>query len=308
MQKQDPQQNMKEISGAKEPAGIATEEAGQGEFRDKSQNEKAKIPVLRTFQGDISEYIKDKAISMTEIAAEASKQRRFDGSENSSRRFFVLIGGIILLAAGLVAAGWLIFFKESLISSEPVFQPSKSLIFSEKQKIAVLKSENRSELIDVIQQNSEESIASGTIIDTPFLLETKEKKEFLRARSFFDILGIALPANLGQSLEGAFTFGFFYQQKFLILKINSFDLAFSGALSWERNMVQDLKDIFQIEDISAMNQKFQDRIIKNHDARVLYDTSDNIIIVYTFIERQYFAIATDINTLEEIIYRFSASH
>jgi hypothetical protein len=313
-QEQNLQQKAGEILGTQDPdvktEGIIQETAaGQGSAtrQDKSQGEptRTKIPSLRTLKGDISEYMKSRTVSLVDIAAEASKQRRFDETENQSKKFLVLTSVIILLVAGLGIGGWLVFLKESA-APETTFQPPKSLILSEKQEIITLKSESRSELISLIQKTIETPISPNSILNIPVLLETKDKKEFLQAKNFFSILGIKPPANLVQSLEGPFMLGIFYQkQNFLILKIKSFDLALSGMRDWEKNIAQDLKEIFQIQNVSPINQKFQDKIIKNRDARILYDVSGNPILVYAFVGKNYLVIAPDSDTLEEIFRRFT---
>jgi hypothetical protein len=246
-------------------------------------------------------------MSFADIAA-ASKRRRLNETESQSKKILFLTGGILLIA-GLAAAGWLFFFKEKPAPNETILQPPRPPILSENQQIVNLKSEKRSELIDIIQTAAETNIGPGTILNLPFLLETNGTKEYIQAKKFLSILGINLPINLNQSLEGNFTFGIFNNQKqnepFLILKISSFDFAFGGTLDWEKNMAGDLKEIMSIKNLPPPNKKFEDKVIKNWDARILYDDSNNPVIAYAFIESRYLVITPDISTFEEIIRRFS---
>jgi hypothetical protein len=291
-------------------AGFQAETGREGDPQDNPQGEspKPKISALHTLKGDISEYIKNKGMSFADIAAAASKRRRLGETESQSKKILFLTG-IILLIAGLAAAGWLFFFKEKPAPNETILQPPRPPILSENQQIIDLKSEKRSELIDAIQTAAETDIGPGTILNFPFLLEANGTKEYIQAKKFFGILGINLPINLNQSLEDSFTFGVFNNQiqnePFLILKINSFDFAFSGVLDWEKNMAGDLKEIMSIENIPPPNKKFEDKVIKNWDARILYDDSNNAVIGYAFVKSQYLVITADISTLEEIIRRFS---
>lgn len=164
--------------------------------------------------------------------------------------------------------------------------------------------------MDVIQKSMETSVEPNSVLSVSFLLQT-DPKEYIQAVNFFDILEINLPINLNQSLSGRFTFGIFNNQKqnqpFLILEVSSFDLAFSGMLEWEKNMAKNLKEVLQIQNVSIANQKFQDKIIKNQNARILYDASNNPVIIYAILKGKYIAISKDMDTFEEIVNRFPVS-
>lgn len=293
------------------PIGLRPREATRETAGQDGQGKFSKIPVLHTLKGDISEYIKTRGVSLSEILAEATKRRRFDEQESpETRRFLFLTGGIIALVAILAIGGWLLFFKEKPTVPGTNLQPPKSLILSDRQETAALKSEERPELIAIIQKSPETPVEPGAVLVIPFLLQT-DPKEYIQAVNFFDILGTNLPINLNQSLEGRFTFGIFNNRKqnqpFLILEINSFDLAFSGMLDWEKNMAKDLKEVLQIQNISTASQKFQDKVIKNQNTRILYDASNNPVIMYAILKGKYIAVSKDTDTFEEIIRRFSLS-
>ncbi len=286
----------------------AEEKASAAPVSDKeAPAEEKKIPVIRTLKGDISAYIKAKDLSLVDIVAEAQKRRRFEEEPIKSKNF-LLLTGIVFLVVGLAISGWFVFLKEKPGAEKPSSQAPKPLIFSDKQEIATLTLESRPQTINAIQRLLKSPILLNTVLDIPVLIETKEIKEFVPAQKFFNLLGISPPVNLIQSLEGSFTLGVFYFKKngpFLIFKIRSFDLAFSGMLNWESDLSQDLKEILLLQSLPALGAKFQDKTIKNHDVRILYDPSNNPILIYGFIGKQYLIVASDIDTLEEIFRRFS---
>jgi len=254
--------------------------------------------------------MKTKDLSLVDIAAEASKRRRFDEEPFQEKRSLLLLGGFILLIAGLAIGGWLIFFKGKTSSQETVLQPPKSPVFSEKQEIIGLKSERRSELIFLVREKLNSPVAVNSVLNIPIYLETEKEKTFIQGLKLFQLLEINPPADFVQSLEGSFALGVFNLKKntpFLIFKIRSFDLAFNGALNWEKNMAKDLKEILLIQNIPQASQKFQDKIVKNHDSRVLYNASSSPVIIYSFAGKDYFITTTDIDTLEEIFNRLSGT-
>ncbi len=258
-------------------------------------------------------------MSLIDVAAEISKHRRFDEETTQTKKTLLLAAGIFLFVAGLGIGTWLVLKESQPGQTGSVLKTPKSLIFSDKQKIITLKSESRSELTSLIQQALDSLIDLNTILDLPISLEipkdeptgqAKEKKEFLTAQRFLEILGITPPANLTQSLDGPFTLGVFYLKKnspFLIFQIRSFDLGKSGALSWEKNIARDLKEIMRVPTLPPETRHFQDKLIKNRDVRVLYDDADNPALIYAFFGKNYLIIASDSDTFEEIIRRFNIS-
>ncbi|PIQ69225.1 MAG: hypothetical protein COV90_02585 [Candidatus Tagabacteria bacterium CG11_big_fil_rev_8_21_14_0_20_41_11] len=293
----------KAVSGTSEVNAPAAE--GQA-----AASNKLRIPALHTLRGDITEYIKEKDISLTEIAAQTARQRRFRKESIGSKRFFVLAAIFVLLVAGFGFGGWYVFLREKPASEKTALQTPKPIIVSEKQEIITLKSENLSELVDSIRQKIDSPVALGAILDIPILLETAGKKEFLKTEGLFNILEITPPANATQALEGSFGLGVYYLKKnvpFIVLKIRSFELAVSGMLEWEKKLSSDLAPILFIKNKALISKKFQDGILKNHDVRMLYDASNNLIIAYAFINTEYLLITTDFDTIEEIFRRFPAS-
>ena len=305
------QNQLKEETDMKEKAATETSEVNAPTAEDQAAAfNKSRIPALHTLRGDVTEYIKERDISLAEIAAQAARQRYSNEESGRSKRFFVLAALFVLFIAGLGLGGWYVFLREKPASKETAFQIPKPIIVSEKQEIITLKSENRSELVSSMQRKLDSPIALNTILDIQVLLEIPDKKEFFKAGSFFNILEIIPPANITQALEGSFGLGVYYLKKnvpFLVLKIRSFELAATGMFEWEKRLNSDLVPVLLIKNKAVIGKKFQDGVLKNHDIRILYDASDNPVIAYTFINAEHLLITTDFDTIEEIFRRFAAS-
>ncbi len=300
--------NGKETPEAGQEAREETEALQEARGREAEEGTKPVIGI-RTLRGDVSAYMKEKDVSLIDIAAAASRQRHFGEETKETNRTFLMAGGIFLLLAGIAIAGWLLFFRKEPLTDEIKTNAPESLITFEKQEVAVLRSENKEELIGLIQKKFESPISINTILDIPIFLKSQNKKEYLSSSKFLEILEIKPPANFSQSLDGNFTLGIYYLKKnspFLVFKISSFDLGFSGALNWEKKMANDLKDILLVKNI-GLSRQFQDKIIKNRDARILYDADNNPILMYAFINKKYLVIAADADTFEEIMKRAAIS-
>jgi len=99
-------------------------------------------------------------------------------------------------------------------------------------------------------------------------------------------------------------------ENYLLIKLNNFDLAFKSMLFWEKYMMVDLKDIFignnMVENntnastststVATYNKKdtevFVDKILKNYDIRTYVKNSDNLTIIYGFINNKYLLITS----------------
>jgi hypothetical protein len=108
-------------------------------------------------------------------------------------------------------------------------------------------------------------------------------------------------------------------QPLLILKTESYEQAFSGMLAWETYMRPDLLPLFNrippqhIEEGTAtttatstptvVQTGFIDRVVENHDARVLENSAHDILLLWTFLDRNTLVITTNESTLREIISR-----
>ena len=92
-----------------------------------------------------------------------------------------------------------------------------------------------------------------------------------------------------------------------IKKIDFFDNAFAGMLRWEDFMADDMFPLFAIDgvDKSIREKKFKDLVFRNQDIRILTDAQDQILLVYSFPDRQTLIITTDIETFDEIINRLN---
>ena len=170
------------------------------------------------------------------------------------------------------------------------------------------------------------SIAAQTLLVT---LAPEIPAELLGSLSGEHILGV-------HSFDG--------NQAFLILDVERYEGAYAGMLAWEWSMERDLAPLFTRtprpripeENIappvdpfvllpgeatstatstpaatstqvvpSFLRTVFIDRIVENRDARVIQNSLGDILLLWTFLDRNTIAITTNEYTLREIISRLS---
>jgi len=197
-----------------------------------------------------------------------------------------------------------------------------SLIFTEAKKEVDLTGRSKSALISVI---ANEVTSLGIRLDfieqlyftkdipissSPTLAQGEAVKTLATTEVFFDAIESGMPDSLKRSLSDNFMFGihvFNGNQPFIILKTDFFENTFAGLLRWEENMAREILPIFGNESVSQdiATKRFQDIVIKNRDLRALIDDNGQIILLYSFFDKETVIIATAEETLDEIIGRLN---
>jgi hypothetical protein len=156
----------------------------------------------------------------------------------------------------------------------------------------------------------------------------------LSAPTFLADIAPDVPQNLLLTLEPQYLLGahvYDGNQAFLIMSVGSYEQAFSAMLAWEPTMQTDLAPLFtytpntlvsgnsgSASSTSAsstlagqapqfLQTGFVDDIVENHDARVVKDSSGNILLLWTFLDRNTIVITTNDATLREIISRLQTA-
>ena len=98
-------------------------------------------------------------------------------------------------------------------------------------------------------------------------------------------------------------YSFDTNEPFIILTTNDFPASFSGMLKWENNMVLDLGKLFSISENTA-TKTFLDQALQNKDLRILKNTSEKTILLYSFIDKNTLVITTNQNILTAIVGKY----
>ena len=133
------------------------------------------------------------------------------------------------------------------------------------------------------------------------------------AQRFFFFIDSRVPPSLLRSLGNNFALGFHTfngNHPFLVLKTGFYENAFAGMLGWEQYMARDIFPIFGIkkkEGSAIFLRPFEDKTVKNLDARVLKDDDGEILLFYVFKDKGTIIITDSENTLSELVKRLNYS-
>jgi hypothetical protein len=283
-------------------------------------------PIIRTYKSDVEETIQAGHISSINIALAENKkmigqERKTEvGTKKQGINKIIIIISLILVFGGALT----IFIPQLLINMQ--FGPKKvpvetissqPIITADLEEEINLDTINQNRLSTTLQERVDESSTQLGQLENIFLTEgTSTNEKLVTASEFLQLINADVPSQIELTLKDPYMFGLYNyngNQRFLILKVGDYDTAFSGMLSWETDLWQNFKELFELPDNSALYSssslstaiKFQDYTIDNKDCRVVEDSSGNIVFLYSIIDQNTIVITTSVNTLEEIINRVS---
>jgi hypothetical protein len=266
------------------------------------KKEEIKLPHIRTLKTDAAQYAARAKTSFISLAASELERRRkrLSAERPGGTKYYLwawLLSLFFLLGAGI----GIFFYSTGRAPEVPPPPPKvKSLIIADEETTITLTSKNRDEFGQKIQEELERGLKEGGI--RVILLDSLKLEDFLK------ISGFKMPRRLEINLED-FTLGSLRQggndYPFLIFKIRSFEDSFAGILVWEKTMIGELRIIFENlppwEEALAI---FQDKVVKNQDARVL-EYEGKTLLVYNFFNKNLLILTTAERALETIISRYT---
>lgn len=190
-------------------------------------------------------------------------------------------------------------------------EPPKSI--DEEVPKKLINAQERIIKLATTSELSKKISASGRLpkgnFEVIFFSEEREgARHFLTPLEFSLASGMHIPQELFSSISN-YNFGTIggnaKNYNFLILDVKSPEAARDGILKWEDNMLKSLKVIFPDLENSSVQGKsvFQDKIIKNQNARIL--ESGNSKIVYSFYNQRLLIIAPSEEIFGAIISRYA---
>ncbi len=188
-------------------------------------------------------------------------------------------------------------------------------------------------------------LSLGFMAEIQVALGSAEGPRELSVRELMQTMAPRTPEALLRTLKPEYLLGIHSydgNQPFLLLSTDAYESAFAGLLEWEYTMRGELLPFFDRkppirtpvqptlpatpvststatstsgatstptttpQTVSTVIQtEFADRIIENHDARVIQNEYKDILFLWTFIDRQTILITTNDATVREVIRRLN---
>ena len=273
-------------------------------------------PIVRTYQSDLAQALKEKKGSIVSIAAAEEKRRQkhdivFEpDAEAARKKKWFLFSAIALAIVGIIGLGFLFFGKQKVTPIEKTPFVVPSVIFVNMQKEMSIDEETRDMFVSKIAKEIKAANIRLDFIEHIFFTKKQaDVKTLVSVRDFFALSSEHIQPSLLRSFEGDYVLGihaFNGNIPFFIVRLNSFENAFSGMLKWETFMADDILPIFGKEEMLktlTQSEHFEDYLFINQDTRVLRNRSGGIALLYAFPDRNTLVITTSEDTFKEIINR-----
>lgn len=296
------------------------------------------VPALHTYKGDVATTIENQNISLATIVQRQAEADRTNVPTQPTPSAWQRIGGfrlveilvgIVLIAAAAGALGWTYLRLRPLIPSTSVTAPI--LYVDQKKSIPVAGDETRDAFLASLVDAKGDQLSVGLIEQLALpVASTSGTTAPLTTRGFFSTVAPQGPDSLVRALQPQFLLGLYSadgDQPFLIFKTDEYAQAFAGMLDWEYTMESDLDPLFpkptdtgspivatsasstasttppSAPSTGVLNTPFSDAILNNHDTRVVRDQQGNVVLLWSFIDRQTLVITTNAATLGEVTSR-----
>lgn len=270
---------------------------------------KSKLSTLRTYQGDVAEFIKDKNKSTLSIALEEKHkqekeeesnqeepQEKSSGQQNFGANFTAIILSITLIIAGVFAS---MFIFDYITTPKDLEVSLKTDIIPYNNEIMLANMSVESFGTEIKNLSAQNGISIINISDN-------QGNQINTSSSLFDFLNIrARPVT--RYFDKSFVLGANGESGlFLIFETSDFGATFSGMLEWEKNIEEDLSFMFGQQEKSDSSFVWKDAIIKNKDARILSNNKGVSKIYYSFLNKNTLVITSSEKTLTDIFSAFAS--
>ena len=277
--------------------------------------EETSLKQIRTFQGDVVEALRRQqesliSIQRAEHLRKSSIQSTTDASlEDSKKRkefFLFLLGSLALFILGTVGA-WYTYNEFVRKATVPITATLANRFLSPNTETDLkLEAASRETLIKTLPE-AVGSVPHGELRHIILRKVAGDEDPLLSTSEFLERLGSRAPGSLVRAFDPLFMFGALGKSTFLIIKLVSFENAFAGMLSWEKNLGQDIGPLFAtapfLRDLPP-ESVFRDLTDRNKDIRILV-LGDQPILLYSFFDNNMLIMTDNIETLRILINRLT---
>ncbi len=298
--------------------------------------EESVVKAIETYGSDINRVVKSGEVSIASIAAAESERRaRATAGEpvapqelapqeapSPMRPVLIIAGAILILAALGIAA--LLVLRPGPIAVRSTTTEAPFVEVDHTTLVPVSATSTRDTLMPALESAREGVGLSVGLVDWLYVAQATSSAETpppLPIDQLLTTLAPDVPQDLLRALAPQYLMGvhsYDQNQTFLIMRVDSYQQAYAAMLAWEPTMRQDLSPLFSrtppvriagqtgsYEDSSPqlLNTGFTDQVVDNHDARVVLNDTGDILLLWTFLDRNTLVITTNEYTLNEVIRR-----
>ncbi len=297
--------------------------------------EESSVRPLQTYKGDVEKIVHDgPGVSVVSIAAAEADRRSKQPlstatpAETKARYYswFMIAGGALLVFLAAAAIGFVILRPTSVSIPE---QPQAPFLFIDESMLVPVDAgtPSRNNIMKSLQAARVGVKLPLGLIEWIYVAEPGTATTSPRQLGIQELLGVLapqMPPDMLRTLENQYLLGihsFDENQPFLLLQIDSYEIAYAGMLQWERTLENDLSPLFdrtpsprantEAPSASSTTQflptNFIDKVVENRDVRLIQNEKGDILLLWTFLGRNTLLITTNEYTLREVLSRLKAA-
>jgi hypothetical protein len=292
----------------------------ENEKKNNLAGSEAKNAVVETLAEDMAKVVGDNETGIVrKIIEEQEKADALDEKKSPERKKnkIFLFSGILLVLLAFVAVSVVFLFRKQIFTV-PVAPQFTPIIFIDKTAVKEVAGLKKSEVIQtILNEGSSSEFKTGGIEGIYLSINSK----ILGFREFLNLM----EANLDQTKIDFILDNFMIgamdrgnepnsptgRDLFLLIKMRSVADVFDPMRTWESEMFSDLHGLFGINintDMAYLLTKdFEDGIIQNKNARILYDKDGNIVMMYVYIADDTLIITNSEPAVGEVISRLASN-
>lgn len=274
------------------------------------QNNKNKI--VQTYVDDMTDAIEHsqggviKNMIHEQEASEILKKEL--SPESKKNKFFMLISFVLVFCATLLLSFFYFRTHNNTVEPEKQFQ---QLIFNDASTFTEVKDLTKDQIAQtVLNKVNNTKVKSGGVEG----IYLTENQNIIGLRKFIDYIKGNFVAGDLVFVGDNFLMGVVNGETknfFILIKVRSTADVFDAFQAWENKMFSDLQGFFDIaispETKYLLTKEFQDGIIQNKNARILYDGDNEIVLMYIFADDNSVVVADNENAVREVMLRLASS-
>jgi hypothetical protein len=279
--------------------------------------------IVETYAGDMADVIEsDKGDLVKKIIhgeEEHEEERKNLSPESKKNRIFMFIG-ILLIALALATLSFFIFNKDA--DTVPVQKQFIPLVFTDQSTQIEISGLKKDEIAQTVLSGVSNTKVKAGGVEGIYLTENAQS---VGLRRFITLIsGSFVPGDDTTLVNDNFLMGDVNSQAgpasaeavaggdfFMLLKVRSTADIFDSLRAWEGKMFSDLHGFLGINISSDTNylltKNFEDGIVENKNARILYDNNGGIVLMYIFADDNSVVITGSQPAAHEIMLRLASS-
>jgi hypothetical protein len=276
--------------------------------KDKKNDHK----VAHTYAEDMATVIEDDKGGLIKKIIHGEEQHELEkknlSPESRKNRFFMLISFLLISVSLVMLAVFLLMNNSPTVPVQKQFIP---LIFNDQNSFFEVKGLDAGQITQTIQNEVNSTQVKTGGIEGIYLTENKV---IIGLREFITLTKSNFVPDSSNFISDNFLPGVVNgdtKDFFILLKTRSLPDIFNPLHNWESKMFSDLHGFFGINITADTNylltKNFEDGVIDNKNARILYDNNKNIVMMYIFADDNSVIITDTASAAQEIILRLSSS-